>query len=48
MNDKRKIAVYGLATETERERLGLMGKYNIVVLLDGYKTGGEIYGQLAG
>lgn len=45
MNDKRKIAVYGLSTETERELPGLMEKYDIAGLLDSFRTDGEIYGQ---
>ncbi len=39
-----RIAVYGLGTETQRLLPELKGQYDIVGLLDGYRTEGEIYG----
>lgn len=44
MNDKTKIAIYGLSTETERVLPNLINEYDVVGLLDGFKTEGEIYG----
>lgn len=38
--DKR-IAIYGLSTETERVLMEWKSKYNIIGLLDGFKTSGE-------
>ncbi|NLK38018.1 MAG: hypothetical protein GX299_08030 [Epulopiscium sp.] len=40
----RKIAVYGLSTETQKELPHLSAEYEIVGLLDGFKTDGAIYG----
>lgn len=45
MNSKKSIAVYGLSTETDKELPNLLAEYNIVGLLDGFKTDGELYGQ---
>ncbi len=39
-----KIAIYGLGTETQRLLPELREKYDIVGLLDGYRTEGEVYG----
>lgn len=44
MNSKERIAVYGLGIETKKELPQLSKKYNIVGLLDGFKTDGEMYG----
>lgn len=41
---KEKIAVYGLGTETQSELPGLLGQYEVVGLLDSFRTEGEIYG----
>ena len=40
----RKIAIYGLGTETERFLLEWGDKLSIVCLLDGFKSEGEMYG----
>lgn len=40
-----KIAIYGLSTETERLLPKLCNQYEIVGLLDGFRTKGSIYGQ---
>lgn len=42
---KERIAVYGLGTETEAELPGLITEYEVVGLLDSFRTGGEAYGQ---
>ncbi len=39
-----KIAIYGLGTETEKELPCLRGLFDVVGLLDGYLTEGEMYG----
>lgn len=39
-----KIAIYGLSTETERVLIEWDGKYNVIGLLDGFKTAGEQFG----
>lgn len=44
MINKKNIAIYGLGTETERNLPFLTKKYNIVGLLDGYRTQGVQYG----
>ena len=41
----KKIAVYGLGTETERALHGLNECYEIVGLMDSFKTEGEIFGK---
>ncbi len=40
----RKIALYGLGTETERVLLELGEQFTIVGLLDGYRQSGSLYG----
>lgn len=40
-----KAAIYGLSTETEKELPGLRERYQIIGLLDGFRTDGELYGQ---
>lgn len=40
----KKIALYGLGTETERTLNEWDGKYNVIGLLDGFKTEGEQFG----
>ena len=40
----KKIVIYGLGTETERTLLEWDGKYNVIGLLDGFKTEGEQFG----
>ena len=46
MDDKkRKIAIYGLGTETERVIPQLQEKYIIAGLLDGFKTSGVLFGE---
>lgn len=40
----RKIAIYGLSTETEKVLPELTKNFEIIGLLDGYKEDGEIYG----
>ena len=40
-----KAAIYGLSTETEKELSGLEEKFQIIGLLDGFRTDGELYGQ---
>lgn len=45
MKEKRKIALYGIGTETERAILELEVENDIIGLLDGFRTGGEIYGK---
>ena len=42
---KEIIAVYGLSTETERLLPQLNNEYDIVGLLDGFRTDGEMYGH---
>ncbi len=45
MIDKlKKILLYGLSTETERVLNEWNGKYNVIGLLDGFKTSGEQFG----
>ena len=39
-----KIVIYGLSTETERILGEWNGKYNVIGLLDGFKTSGEQFG----
>lgn len=41
----RKIALYGLGTETQRVLHGLDKCYEIVGLMDSFRTDGEIYGK---
>ncbi|MDE5696549.1 MAG: hypothetical protein K2I96_03915 [Lachnospiraceae bacterium] len=41
----RKIALYGLGTETERALHGLGECYEIVGLMDSFRTDGEIFGK---
>lgn len=41
---KKKIAIYGLGSETKRELPRLTVKYQILGLLDGYRNDGIIYG----
>ena len=41
---KELIAIYGLSTETERLLPNLKIEYDIVCLLDGFRTDGEMYG----
>jgi len=41
----RKIAIYGLGTETQRVLHGLDKSYEIVGLMDSFRTNGEIYGK---
>lgn len=41
---KKKVAIYGLSTETERVLAEWNGKYNIIGLLDGFRTSGEQFG----
>ncbi len=45
MNEKEKIALYGLGTETERNIPDLEKQYEIVGLLDGFKTDGDLFGK---
>ena len=40
----KKIAIYGLSTETEKVLPELAGNFEIIGLLDGYKEDGKIYG----
>lgn len=40
-----KAAVYGLSTQTEKELPGLEEQYQIIGLLDGFRTDGRLYGQ---
>lgn len=40
-----KAAIYGLSTETEKELPGLIKQYQIIGLLDGFRTDGELYGH---
>lgn len=42
--DKKRIALYGLGTETERTLIEWDGRYNVIGLLDGFKTEGEQFG----
>ena len=42
--DKKNIVLYGLGTETERTLIEWDGKYNVIGLLDGFKTEGEQFG----
>ena len=42
--NNKNIALYGLGTETERTLIEWDGKYNVVGLLDGFKTEGEQFG----
>lgn len=41
----RKIALYGLGTETERALHCLEGNYEIVGLMDSFRTAGEMFGK---
>lgn len=41
---KKNIALYGLGTETERTLTEWDGRYNVIGLLDGFKTEGEQFG----
>ena len=41
---QKNIALYGLGTETERTLVEWDGKYNVIGLLDGFKTEGELFG----
>lgn len=41
----KKVALYGLGTETEKAINELQNQYNIVGLLDGFRDSGEIYGK---
>lgn len=41
----RKIALYGLGTETERALHGLGGRYEIAGLMDSFRTDGESFGR---
>ncbi len=41
---KKNIYIYGLSTETERVLAEWNGKYNVIGLLDGFKTSGTQYG----
>lgn len=41
---KKEIVLYGLSTETERVLNEWNGKYNVIGLLDGFKTSGEQFG----
>lgn len=43
--EKRKIALYGLGTETEKAILKLRNENEIVGLLDGFRTDGMLYGK---
>lgn len=42
--DQKNIALYGLGTETERTLIEWNGKYNVIGLLDGFRTEGEQFG----
>lgn len=45
-SDKRKkVALYGLGTETEKALKELDARFDIVGLLDGYKSEGNLYGK---
>ena len=41
---KKNIALYGLGTETEKTLIEWDGKYNVIGLLDGFRTEGEQFG----
>ena len=41
----KKIALYGLGTETERVLPALINNFKIIGLLDGFKEEGELYGK---
>lgn len=41
----KSIVIYGLSIETERILCEWNGKYNVIGLLDGFKTSGEQFGQ---
>lgn len=41
----KKVALYGLGTETEKVLTEFCGCFEIVGLLDGYRTNGQIYGM---
>ena len=44
MEANKKILIYGLSTETERVLNEWNGKYNVIGLLDGFKTSGQQFG----
>lgn len=43
-NTSKNIVIYGLGTETELTLKEWRGKYNVIGLLDGFKTSGEQFG----
>lgn len=45
MSGKEKIALYGLGTETERIIPELEKEYEVICLLDGFKTEGVLFGK---
>ena len=44
MEANKKLLIYGLSTETERVLNEWNGKYNVIGLLDGFKTSGQQFG----